>query len=170
MTLSEIPTAYAIEDEEIGTSVQTTEEISYNVKQCYSLSLTVKWLAWLDVIFSMLYAFGNIYFFIPLLMALTGVIGAKKFDKNYILCYFTYILLINILRFYLFLEFYLELTPDNRGTYSVYFILVILCVFIEFWIARIIYRFYNVMKALSDDDIIFLRLLNSMTDYNVILW
>ena len=96
MTIAQIPTAYAVDDDETLESQIT--QVSDNVKNCYSLSHTVKWLACTDLIFSMLFAFGNLYFFIPLVFAYTGYIGSKTFNKRYTLTYFFYIFFIACIR------------------------------------------------------------------------
>ena len=83
MTFAEIPTAFAVEEEEFNES--EIVNISENMKRCYSLSIAVKWFSWIDFIFSTLIAFGNMYFFIPVFLSFTGYLGAKGFNKKYII-------------------------------------------------------------------------------------
>ena len=175
MTLTDIPTAYAVDSDEIMVDENFDEnieaqEITTEMKKCYSLSITVKWLAWLDFLFSMLYAFGNLYFSIPLIMSTFGYLGAIKFHKTYTIIYFSYIIIINILRFNLFLNFYLELAESEKPQYGVDLFIVSICACIECWIARLIYRFYISMKTLSAEEIIFLRMIAGIQDFHVILW
>ena len=175
MTLTDIPTAYAVDSDEIIMDENFDEnieaqEITTEMKKCYSLSITLKWLTWLDFIFSMLYSFGNLYFSIPLIMSAFGYLGAIKFHKTYTLIYLSYIVIINILRFNLFLIFYLELPESEKPQYGVDLFIVSICTCIECWIGRLIYRFYTSMKTLSAEEIIFLRMIAGIQDVHVILW
>jgi len=166
MTTAEIPTAYAVsEDEETGEI-----ELSNNMTKCYSLSITVKWLAWIDFLFSLLYAFGNLYFAIPILISYFGYLGAKNFNKRYTATYLSYICIINVLRFTLFLELFLAKTGGERNNSYVGLSLVTICTFIELWVARIIYRFYISMKMLSSHEITYLREVNTIQEYYVTMW
>ena len=166
MTIADIPTAYAVsEDEETGEI-----ELSNNITKCYSLSITVKWLAWIDFLFSLLYAFGNLYFTIPIIMSYSGYIGAKNFNKRYTATYFSYICIINILRFTFFLDLFLEKTGVERNNSYVDLSLVSICTFIELWIARIIYRFYRSMNMLSSHEITYLREVTNIQAYYVTMW
>ena len=163
--MAEIPTAHAVEDIERGPM-----DITDNMKTCYSLSITVKWLTFIDFIFSILYAFGNLYFSIPLLMSAIGYIGARKFYKKYILCYYLYIIIINIIRCIVFMNFFYGLPEDTENIYLFDYTLVVLCTILEFWIAHIIYKFYRFLVLLSDSEIIYLRMIESLQGYYLILW
>ena len=94
--MAEIPTAplaynlhIFIDDvpqEEIG----QTEEISADMKKCYSLSRTVKYLATIDFFFAAMYAFFNYYFLIPMMLIYFGYIGAKEYKITYTITYLIY--------------------------------------------------------------------------------
>ena len=66
MTMAEIPTAppaYNLHDDDPEEEIGQTEEITTDMKKCYSLSRTVKYLATIDLFFATMYAFFNYYFF-----------------------------------------------------------------------------------------------------------
>ena len=174
MTFAEIPTAFAVEEEEVNDSeiVNGSEiiNITENMKRCYSLSITVKWFTFIDFIFSTLIAFGNMYFIIPVFLSFTGYLGAKGFKKKYILIYFFYVLVNNIWRITLFTDLFYNATPEEKGDYTLNFILIILCSILGLWIARIIYRFYLSIAILTDIELDILRNIRNQRDYYVILW
>ena len=173
MTLAHIPTAEAVEDyediEENPIDIAITN-ISEDMKKCYSLSITVKWFSFIDFLFSTLLAFGNMYFFIPVLLSFSGYWGAKTFDKKYIFIYFLYVLVNNIWRLTLFIDLFSTADPNTKDDYTVNFILIIFCSSLGLWIARIIYKFYEIMKSLTDLELDILRNIRNRRAYYVILW
>mgnify|MGYP001205607898 FL=1 len=74
--------------------VNDNREISDDMIMCYSYSKTVRWLSMIDIVFSCIYALYNPYFFIPILIALSGYYGAKKYQTCPTLTYFIYNLFI----------------------------------------------------------------------------
>jgi len=172
MTMAQIPTAspaYNLQDDD-------TEEIDYcvelttDVKKCYSLGRTVKWLASVDLFFATIYAFFNYYFLIPMTLIAFGYIGAKKYKITYTVIYLIYTIIINISRLYVFYKYYYSLDVDNRASEMFDFIIVISCFIIGLWISRIIYRFSYLLKKLTSDELEFLRQLTNYHDYTIILW
>ncbi len=164
MTIAQIPTASVVEDVELGIT-----DIPRKVQICYSLSATVKCLAYIDFIFSLLFAFANMYFLIPVMMSVFGYLGAQHFNKIYTLIYFTYIFFINIIRLLLFINAYFTDPIDERPSY-VSFIFLGICTLLEFWISRIIYRFYYSMKNLTLEELDFVKNLSHLSNYYTILW
>ena len=66
MTIAQIPTAppaYDLHDEDIIECqvIDTADNVSQNIKKCYSLSRSVKALATIDLFFSAFYALFNYY-------------------------------------------------------------------------------------------------------------
>ena len=168
MTFAEIPTAFAVEEEEFNES--EIVNISENMKRCYSLSIAVKWFSWIDFIFSTLIAFGNMYFFIPVFLSFTGYLGAKGFNKKYIIIYLFYVIFNNIWRISLFINLFYNAQPDKKGDYTINFILITLCSMLGLWITRIIYRFYISITILTDIEIDILKNIRNARDYYITLW
>ena len=164
MTIAQIPTASVVEDVELGIT-----DIPRKVKICYSLSSTVKCLAYIDFIFSLIFAFGNMYFLIPVMMSVFGYLGAQHFNKTYTLIYFTYIFFINIIRLLLFINAYFTDPIDERTSY-VSFIFLSICTLLEFWISRVIYRFYYSMKDLTLEELYIVKNISDLSNYYTILW
>ena len=166
MTIAQIPIASVVEDVELG-----IVEIPKNIKICYSLSITVKWLALIDFLFSSMFAFGNIYFLIPVIMSLFGYLGSQHFNKTYTFIYFTYIFSINIIRVILFLNTYFNHPhDDNEEPPPLSFVFLIICTLLEFWISRIIYRFYYSMKNLTPQELDIIKNIKQLSEYYTILW
>ena len=173
MTMAEIPTAppaYNLHDDDQEEMIGQTEEITTDMKKCYSLSRTVKYLATIDLFFATMYALFNYYFLIPMMLIGFGYIGAKEYKITYTITYLIYTILINIFRLYVFYKYYYSLDSDGRADESFDFIIVLLCFVIGIWIARIIYRFASLLKKLTSDELEFLRQLSNYRNYAVILW
>ena len=173
MTLAEIPTAYAIHDEEIAGYDEETggdEEVSIDVIKCYSISITLRCLIYVDFIFSCLFAFGNIFFSVFLFFPICGYLGVKKWNYNLIIYYFIAISVVNVLRLDMFLHFYFNSTEDTQNLYALNFIFCIICTFIEIWCARISYRYSKFLLRLSDDELLYLRHHGNIPRYQMILW
>ena len=130
------------------------------VKNCYGLSIAVKHMAWIEGLIATLYAFGDLYFAIPLFLTYMGYIGAKNFNKNLIVMYFIYLISINGLRLFVFFNFFLPLSSPERKTHALQFMLVMLCSFMEILVTYMTYLFYKSMGTLSVQELEMLKLLN----------
>ena len=74
--------------------------ITDDMIKTYSLARTVKLLTLIDMFFSFMYCFYNPWFFIPLLIAISGYRGAVTFNANYIFLYATYVILEVLIRLF----------------------------------------------------------------------
>lgn len=150
--------------------VSDNSDITDDMVICYSYSKTVKCLSMIDIIFSCIYAIYNPYFFVPIIIALTGYYGANKYQTCPILIYFIYNFIGNIARIGYSIYLYSIINNDQRGDYMFSFIFSIFCGFIGLWIARIIYKFYTCIKKLNPEEIYRLKLLQYYNNYRVIVW
>lgn len=129
------------------------DNISDKMKITYSLSKTVKCLALIDICFSVMYAFYNFWYFLPLLFGYFGYVGASKFNKNYISIYLCYNICNILSRFIftiMFIGAYSQGTlniKQNQFTFNILF--SVLCIFLEFWILKVIHKFRKYLLDLS---------------------
>ncbi len=127
-------------------------EVTDRMKETHALSKTVKCLALIDVVFSLMYAFYNLCFFIPLFFAYFGYVGAEKFKSNYIMIYMIYNVLAILLRMistvFFIISYYngLEISPS---TYAFNLIFSFLSMFVELWILKIVKRFHKNLTDLT---------------------
>ena len=132
--------------------------ITNEMKDAYSLSKTTKLLCGIDFLFSFLYAFYAPYFFIPLVISAIGYWGAKNYKLCPIFFYLVYNFIINIARVAVTITYYLS---NNDPTLQMYIIVDILITaiifFLGLWIMRIIYKFYSLVKNLSEEELNVLR-------------
>ena len=130
--------------------------ITEDMKTAYSLSRTTKFLCLIDLCFSLLYAFSNPYFLIPVIISLVGWWGAKNYSMCQVFVYLIYTLMMNIARVAFTAAYYSN--PVNREGITDFVLgLDILITIVGFllgmWICKIIYKFYASMKDLTDDEI-----------------
>ena len=174
MTMAQIPLADEVENVEYldEREIQNAEavHISENMKKCYSLAQTVKWLAFIDFIFSMLYAFSDYYFLLPLCLTLLGIYGAKKYNKLYTILYLLYVFSINIVRLGIFSYVYYNLSSEDKENNAFSFITLTFCALVGLWIAKIVYKFIRSMNHLTPEELSTLRLQEQIGDYYTILW
>ena len=124
-------------------------EITENMVKTFSLARTVKFLTMIDMFFSFIYCFYNPWFFIPLLMAIFGYQGAKKFNANYIFVYATYVVLELFLKTVTFFIGYVNLSNDEKSEHLFNVILIILSGIISVWIIDILYKFIKNLNKLT---------------------
>ena len=130
--------------------------VTEDMKTAYSLSKTTKFLCLIDFAFSLIYAFSNPYFFIPVLISSLGWWGAKTYNMCQVFIYLIYTLLMNVARVAFTAVFYSD--PKNRMCISDFaFSLDIIITFVGFmlgmWICKIIYKFYVSIKNLDNQEI-----------------
>jgi hypothetical protein len=114
----------------------------------WRLRKTIQFIACIDVIFS-IFIFSGIHPALSLICILPyiGYLGAKEYNKNYILFYLFYIGInigLRIVNVALF-----------RNTYSI--LLSILSCGIECWLFWLVHKFYKLLSSLSFDSICVLR-------------
>jgi hypothetical protein len=133
------------------------DNISNKMKITYSLSKTVKCLALIDICFSVLYAFYNFWYFLPLLFGYFGYVGASQFKKNYISIYLCYNICNILSRFIFIIMFayaYLQGSLNiKESQFSLNIIFSILCILLEFWILKVIHKFRNYLSDLSESEL-----------------
>ena len=174
MTMAQLPTAspaYNIHNEEPDhDDIGIASEVSTDMRNCYSLSKTVKYLALIDFLFSLLYGFYNTYFLIPLIFIGFGYLGAKEYNRQYTAVYLLYTICINIFRSSVFFYAYWKLSPEQKSQNMFDFIIILSCLVIGLWIARIIYRFSYSILQLTQEELFFLRNLGNVRNVRIILW
>ena len=115
----------------------------------YSLARTIKLLTIIDMFFSFMYCFYNPWFFIPLLLAISGYMGAVKFNANYIFLYATYVVLDVFAKSVIFFVSYASLSNDEKADHLFNVILVILSIFISIWITTVLFKFIKLLNKLT---------------------
>ena len=123
--------------------------VTNDMIKTFSISRTVKFLTMIDMFFSFIYCFYNPWFFIPLLMAIFGYQGAKKFNANYIFVYATYVVLELFLKTVTFFIGYVNLSNDEKSEHLFNVILIILSGIISVWIIDILYKFIKNLNKLT---------------------
>ena len=127
-----------------------TNHITDEMKDAYSLSKTTKFLCTIDFLFSCFYAFYNPYFFIPVIISAVGYWGAKNYKLCPIFFYLIYNFFINIARVAVTITYYIQTNDPSLQMYKVVDVIVTTLVFLlGLWIMRIIYKFYSLVKNLT---------------------
>jgi hypothetical protein len=130
--------------------------ITEDMKTAYSLSRTTKFLCLIDFCFSLMFAFSNPYFFIPVIISLSGWWGAKNYSMCLVFLYLVYTLMTNIARVAFTAAFYSN--PINRKGITdlglgVDIMITVIGFLLGMWICKIIYKFYVSIKDLTSDEI-----------------
>lgn len=135
--------------------------ITNDMKKTYAYGRTVKILCCIDFFFSLLYATFNWYFFIPLIMSAMGWCGAKYYNMCQIFIYLCYTMVMNIARVASTIALYLDSQMSTHIHTRMYIASDILITVISFilglWICKIIYKFYESIKNLSEEELHTLR-------------
>ena len=102
-----------------------------------NLGKSVILLAFIDLIFGALYAIYNPLFFLPLVFASCGYIGAKNYNKCLIFIYGANILISKPFQNRLFfLLLCLNLSSEDKSNYIYSFAMIIICGLMGLWIAK----------------------------------
>ena len=120
----------------VDMSPPTNKEITWTIGR------TVKWIAVIDTVFSLIYAFVLWPYLFAAFLSLSGWYGSKNFRPNFIILYIVYQFLTIIFR--LFLIYY---RPSTGGI-----ILGIFSVLIEAYIIQITFKFHKMLTSLSEQD------------------
>ena len=118
----------------------------------------VKYLALIDIIFSLLYILFSPYFFISmfisLIFATCGYYGAKYFNKNQIFNYCIFLLIQNISRIIIFIIYVSSPSYLNYDSINLQIVFInIFSIFINLYINKIIYNFFNLIKNYSQEQL-----------------
>jgi hypothetical protein len=137
---------------------ENPENLSEDETNCYRLSKTVQIFALIDICFGIFYAFFNWYFLIPLMVAIIGYQGAKKYQSCSVLTYSIYQILNNLIRLGLTIWAYVLIRQDETiNDYDIVnwqLALTICLVLLGLYIARFSYRLYNAIKKLTPDQLL----------------
>lgn len=137
-------------------SVVSTSESDLHVdntmKLTYSLAKTLKFLCAIDIFFSFIYCFYEPFMFIPLLCAISGYYGAKKYKVRYINIYTVYQIIVIILRTALLIYTSTIVTPAYSEI-----IFFILNQIVAIWTLQIIRRLYKSLMSLTENQVNLLR-------------
>ena len=154
----------------IGVIVLDEEDrFTDNMLECYALSQTVKLLTLFDIFFSMFYFFYNPYFFIPMLFAIMGYMGAKNFNINQVQCYLSFILCYNLFRVIAWFFYIYNISADNGNNLILGTLFVFICFVIELWIMRVVYRLSICLQKLSNIQLDIIKK-NIYFEYKKIYW
>ena len=156
-----IPVAHIVNQPyviETGQIVQETSiQITDDMIKTYSIARTVKILAIIDMFFSAIYCLYNPWFLLPLMIAYSGYHGAKHFKHNLICVYGTYIIIDAVFKPAVFFWTYATLSNDEKATHLFNVILIILSFMISMWILDIVFKFYNSLEKLTEEQLKYLR-------------
>ena len=154
VAFAHIPTAtYAYSSSCIPTNIPilpTLEEDMEELRKVdtWRLQKTIQFIACIDVMFS-IFIFAGIHPALSLLCILPyiGYLGAREYNKNYIIFYLCYIVINIALRIVNIVLF--------RNAYSI--ILSIASCGIECWLFWLVHKFYKLLSSLSFDSLCVLR-------------
>ena len=119
---------------------------------------TVKCLALIDIVFSLLYILFSPFFLISaiisLIFATCGYYGAKYFNKSKFFNFCIFLLIQNIFRIIIFLIYLISPSHFNSNSVSAATVLInIFSIFINLYINKFIYDFYNLIKIYSQEQL-----------------
>ena len=160
------PVVYA----EVVTVDNSEYNISDNMLKAYNLGKSVILFASIDFIFGILYAIYNPWFFLPLLFAMSGYLGAKNYNKCLTLIYASNIFIVNAFRIGYSSYIYAGLSGNDKSNYLYSFAMIILCGLLGLWIAKIVCKFYSELCKLSNEDIATLRLVRKLNKHQLVYW
>ena len=127
-------------------------EFNENMKLCLKKALIINIVCLFDLISGLIYSFYYPIFLLPLIGAITGYFGTKKFSKPLIIVYLIY-LTINILFRTINFGFILNSSTLQLG-------LIIFSIFIflfDFFILTYTCSMFSIMNKLLDSELSFLR-------------
>ena len=136
----------------------------------YNLGKSVILLAFIDLIFGALYAIYNPLFFLPLVFASCGYIGAKNYNKCLIFIYGANILLVNLFRIGYSSYYYAGLNSEDKSNYIYSFAMIIICGLMGLWIAKIVCKFYSSLSKLSLEENKNFKIVRSLQNKRLIYW
>lgn len=139
----------------VGTIIsEETMDLNPNMIDCLRKAQVVNIFCAVDIIFGFIYSLYYPLFFIPILCSLTGYFGSKKFNKQLILLYITFLIFNIIFRIINFT--YNILSIDYKYIYIEFLFFILLFIF-ESIITIYVLNFYNLLKKLQDLEIRYLR-------------
>lgn len=140
-----------------------------HLERIFNLSNSVKIFSMIDAMFSLFFIFFSYYFglysLLTFIVAMVGYNGAKYLQKNNVLVYLTYQWIKTMA--YTGIPIYLFVKHDYKTTMGVA-IFYLAIVFIEYYVALIVQRFYNVLKNLNDFQLDLIRTANQ--SYYIVVW
>lgn len=116
--------------------------LSYK-ERVWTLARTVKWIAAIDVVFSLFYAFLFWPYIFATLLSVCGYYGVKNYKRNYLICYMVYQVL-NI-----GFRAYVTLLQKNGLT----IFLSVLFIMFECYIFTLTYTLFKNIKKLTSDQL-----------------
>lgn len=125
--------------------------ISDKMLRAYALSHTIRWCAFIDFIMSLLYCFyGNYYFFIPIILSISGWYGAVRYNSYLTGVYLFYIFAYTFAKDYFFFYEFLNSEVKNRHLFLTPMILVCMNTLINIWIMKLIFSFNNIISKFDE--------------------
>ena len=125
--------------------------MSDKMLRAYALSHTLRWCAFIDSIMSLLYCFyGSFYFFIPLVLALSGWFGAVRYNAYLTRLYLFYIFAYTLAKDYFFFHEFLNSEVKDRHLFILPMVLVCISTMINIWIMKLIISFNNIITIFDE--------------------
>ena len=153
-----------------GGSIVSEFQVTVLMINTFNLARMVKFLALIDLMFAIIFAMGNVFFFIPIFMPVIGYLGALHYKKHFILSYFIFVLGMTLFRLIYYIYIYTNLDRNQQSEQTQTMTVMMISTIIELWISKIIYKFYVTMKKLPLLDLTNLRLSTNLTTPRLIFW
>jgi len=121
---------------------ETNDPVLNSKLRILGIAKTVKLLAFLDILFSIYYAFViNPWCVVLSVLSWCGYYGSKKFKYNYILLYSISVVIYIIIKSIILLY----------STVAIYIVINLLSVFTEIYLLFIVFKFYRELRELSGE-------------------
>jgi len=131
-----------------------------NIKLTYAYSKTVQMVATIEAVFLILYGFYKPWLFVQAIGPIIGYYGAKKYNKPLSYFYFAYIILALLSKFII-----IALTFQSYLDDSLYIILVVFTIIIDFWVLKLSSSFLHYLQDLTPDELHNIKNIRIVTTY-----
>ena len=139
-----MPSTYNVEEGYFMDDNEYIDEETNSLMYTLQLSKTIRTLAVIDIVFTLLYLFYDYYLLIPLLLAWTGYIGAKNYDLCHSRIYLVYNIINCFLRLGLSIWFFIYVRQENQIIYYNPTLLQLVFSSLFFLVSVYIIRFINI--------------------------
>ena len=167
-----MPSTYAVEEGYVMEDGQYIDEETQSLMYTLQLSKTIRTLAVIDIVFTLLYLFYDYYLLIPLLLAWTGYIGAKNYDLCHTRIYLVYNIINAFLRVGLSIWFFIYVRQQDQVSYynptMIQLVLSSLFFLVSLYIIRFINIFCNRIKDHTESELF--RLKNGEFNVAYLVW
>lgn len=126
----------------------------------FSYSKTIKLFTAIEAFFLFIYGFYFPFYFFQAIGPLIGYIGAKNFYKNTSISYFIYLSLSIISKIFI-----VGFTFQDHIQNPLLFLITVLSFIFDFWLLKITFKFIQILKNISQENLIRLRNLHLVSHY-----